>query len=176
MENSIKSIAKNYGTYLGGLLALLTVLVYAVSLDMMTNVWYGIFILLLIVVFGIVSVAKTKGESEGYISFKQSFTAYFITILIGLVISTVVSYIIFNIIDPEAAEAIKEKTIEASIAMMEGFGAPPDSIARSEEHTSELQSRRNLVCRLLLEKKKKKKNKVIEAKKNTNINNEVKSV
>ena len=30
-------------------------------------------------------------------------------------------------------------------------------ITRSEEHTSELQSRTNLVCRLLLEKKKKKK-------------------
>src|SRR2546427_8648183 len=30
--------------------------------------------------------------------------------------------------------------------------------ARSEEHTSELQSQSNLVCRLLLEKKKKKKN------------------
>src|SRR5690606_41515426 len=29
------------------------------------------------------------------------------------------------------------------------------SINRSEEHTSELQSRENLVCRLLLEKKKK---------------------
>src|SRR5690606_40748852 len=29
--------------------------------------------------------------------------------------------------------------------------------ARSEEHTSELQSRENLVCRLLLEKKKKNK-------------------
>src|SRR2546421_7343308 len=34
-------------------------------------------------------------------------------------------------------------------------GRPP----RSEEHTSELQSRSDLVCRLLLEKKKKKKNK-----------------
>src|SRR5436309_14443149 len=33
------------------------------------------------------------------------------------------------------------------------------SIGRSEEHTSELQSRENLVCRLLLEKKKKKKTK-----------------
>src|SRR5204863_9838519 len=31
------------------------------------------------------------------------------------------------------------------------------SCIRSEEHTSELQSRRDLVCRLLLEKKKKKK-------------------
>src|SRR6266566_9793704 len=33
--------------------------------------------------------------------------------------------------------------------------------ARSEEHTSELQSPCNLVCRLLLEKKKKKLNQVI---------------
>src|SRR5207302_8231993 len=33
---------------------------------------------------------------------------------------------------------------------------------RSEEHTSELQSRENLVCRLLLEKKKKKKINKIE--------------
>src|SRR5438309_11561005 len=32
-----------------------------------------------------------------------------------------------------------------------------DTAARSEEHTSELQSQFHLVCRLLLEKKKKKK-------------------
>src|SRR5215475_15495407 len=42
----------------------------------------------------------------------------------------------------------------------------PDVVQiRSEEHTSELQSRENLVCRLLLEKKKKKKNKTIKEKK-----------
>src|SRR5207249_11615679 len=34
----------------------------------------------------------------------------------------------------------------------------PERHVRSEEHTSELQSRFDLVCRLLLEKKKKKKN------------------
>src|SRR5690554_3311575 len=33
-----------------------------------------------------------------------------------------------------------------------------NNAGRSEEHTSELQSRPHLVCRLLLEKKKKKKN------------------
>src|SRR5947199_4960942 len=37
------------------------------------------------------------------------------------------------------------------------FGQP-NSGGRSEEHTSELQSLRHLVCRLLLEKKKKKIN------------------
>src|SRR5690606_41487492 len=37
-----------------------------------------------------------------------------------------------------------------------GATAQRDALARSEEHTSELQSRENLVCRLLLEKKKNK--------------------
>src|SRR5258706_9417351 len=35
------------------------------------------------------------------------------------------------------------------------------SVSRSEEHTSELQSLTNLVCRLLLEKKKKKNKKTL---------------
>src|SRR5438270_6446473 len=37
------------------------------------------------------------------------------------------------------------------------FSNVNDLLYRSEEHTSELQSQSNLVCRLLLEKKKKKK-------------------
>src|SRR5436309_11567722 len=44
---------------------------------------------------------------------------------------------------------------------------------RSEEHTSELQSRENLVCRLLLEKKK-KKNKNIKIKHKNKHTNQVK--
>src|SRR5438045_7955514 len=36
-----------------------------------------------------------------------------------------------------------------------------EDLLRSEEHTSELQSLRHLVCRLLLEKKKKKQNRKI---------------
>src|SRR5438105_8426273 len=43
----------------------------------------------------------------------------------------------------------------------EDDSAVPKTETRSEEHTSELQSRVDLVCRLLLEKKKKKKYKVI---------------
>src|SRR2546430_5737558 len=39
-----------------------------------------------------------------------------------------------------------------------GAMIPTERIERSEEHTSELQSQSNLVCRLLLEKKKKKDN------------------
>src|SRR3712207_7985497 len=42
------------------------------------------------------------------------------------------------------------------LACTRDLGCPP--VVRSEEHTSELQSRQYLVCRLLLEKKKHKHN------------------
>src|SRR5438034_2904158 len=41
------------------------------------------------------------------------------------------------------------------VAQHGGRAEPPAVLARSEEHTSELQSHSDLVCRLLLEKKKK---------------------
>src|SRR5690349_23431350 len=47
----------------------------------------------------------------------------------------------------ELAQAINENG-EAAL-----FMPTYDEVVRSEEHTSELQSRRDLVCRLLLEKK-----------------------
>src|ERR1035438_10924797 len=44
---------------------------------------------------------------------------------------------------------------------------PPLLRARSEEHTSELQSLRHLVCRLLLEKKKKTTHQQVDARDST---------
>src|SRR5690606_42123783 len=46
-----------------------------------------------------------------------------------------------------------EEELRQPVAVEEQVGGDG---TRSEEHTSELQSRENLVCRLLLEKKKKK--------------------
>src|SRR2546422_5463782 len=48
---------------------------------------------------------------------------------------------------------VKDAQGETEVILMTAFGS--DDL-RSEEHTSELQSRLHLVCRLLLEKKKKK--------------------
>src|SRR2546421_6227988 len=62
-----------------------------------------------------------------------------------------------------AAPSIKPPTGSGSDRRRGGrakIGTTP--CARSEEHTSELQSRSDLVCRLLLEKKKKKISEVMQ--------------
>src|SRR5437016_7880401 len=73
-------------------------------------------------------------------------------------------------------QAVREGLTQAEAARL--FGVARGTVngwmglwereGRSEEHTSELQSLTNLVCRLLLEKKKKKKNK------NTNRTHKIK--
>src|SRR3712207_7197818 len=47
-----------------------------------------------------------------------------------------------------------EKTTRNALRVLSLVGHTHVPVARSEEHTSELQSRQYLVCRLLLEKKK----------------------
>lgn len=133
METSTKSSAINHGLYLGAFLALATVIAYAVNLDLFTKWWWGIGLLIAIIVFGIISSMKSKNIQNGFISFKQAFSSYFITIAIGLIISTVVSVIIFNFIDPDAAITLKEKIMDSQVEMMRNFGAPEEAIANAVE-------------------------------------------
>src|SRR3712207_8640570 len=56
------------------------------------------------------------------------------------------------LVDGAAAQVLLDEVVPDAGRGIQG------AVDRSEEHTSELQSRQYLVCRLLLEKKKKKKN------------------
>src|SRR5690349_23685288 len=55
------------------------------------------------------------------------------------------------------AQELREAIAATKRARRQKTQAAAEAAARSEEHTSELQSRRDLVCRLLLEKKKERK-------------------
>ncbi len=131
MEKTIKSIATNYGLYLGATLALITVIVYAVDLKLFVDTLFGISIYIIVIVFGIIAVIKSKQLFNGYLSFKETFTSYFLTVLIGLVISSLVSFLLFNFIDVEAANVLKEQSIEKIIKILEGFNTPNEIIAET---------------------------------------------
>ncbi|WP_298496714.1 DUF4199 domain-containing protein [uncultured Algibacter sp.] len=133
MEKSLKSIATNYGLYLGITLALITVFAYAVNLDLYTKIWFGLCLLALIIIFGIISVVNSKKANNGFLSFKNAFTSYFITVLIGIVISTLISIIIFNFIDPEAAAELQEKVINSQIERLEAYNVPSEVIDETME-------------------------------------------
>src|SRR2546422_5812165 len=64
---------------------------------------------------------------------------------------------------PMPATAAAVQVAAAEHARQLAAHSDEDFSARSEEHTSELQSRLHLVCRLLLEKKKKKQRQRVDS-------------
>jgi len=134
MENSIKSSAINYGLYLGVAMVLFTVIAYAVDLSLLTKFWYGALIWIVIIVIGVLSISSSRKILNGIISFKECLGSWVLTISIGIVISTVVTFLIFGVIDPEAAESLKQLTIDSTISTLEGFNVPAEAIAESVEN------------------------------------------
>src|SRR5262245_64149690 len=67
------------------------------------------------------------------------------------------------IVVASAPRSLRQRIDQLGVATAENdiVGFARQTQLRSEEHTSELQSLRHLVCRLLLEKKKKKKQKLV---------------
>src|SRR5437016_14555335 len=91
-------------------------------------------------------------------SLKWKITASFsgLILLLGVLVIAIVYYFTSNALQKQVdlrSVAIATNLSDASA----GYVSRKSSLERSEEHTSELQSLTNLVCRLLLEKKKKKK-------------------
>lgn len=128
MKKTLKSVSVNYGIYLGLALAAITILIYAVKIELFTAWWLGILLIVMIMGFGLAAALKSKALLGGFMSFKEAFTAYFITIALGTVISTVVGIVIFNLVDPDSAQYINEKIIEMTAETMENWGAPQASI------------------------------------------------
>lgn len=131
MNKPLKSSALNYGLYLGLTLIAVTTIIYAFNLELFSNWWLGIILFLVIIGFGVVSAAKAKSLNNGFLSFKEGFSAYFITVAVGAILSGIVSIILFNVIDPDAAQFLNEKAIENAQAMMEKFGAPQAEIDKA---------------------------------------------
>lgn len=131
MEKSSKSIAVNYGIYLALFLSSITILAYVINLEWLTSMGVGIGLFIIILIFGIISIVKTKNVLQGFISFKEAFTSYFTTVAIGMVISAIVSIILFNYVDPDAADYLKEQVILKTTKMMENFGTPQEAIDKA---------------------------------------------
>lgn len=137
MNDTVKSTALNYGLYLGGFFAVLSAVIYAVNLDLFTEWWLGIIFFAAAIIVGVLASLKSKSLLGGFISFKDAFTAFFITLAVATLIGTLVSIAIFTFIDPGAAEYLNEKILVMTKETMERFGAPQEAIVEAIEKARE---------------------------------------
>ncbi len=137
MEQTTKSAAINYGVYLGAITSLITITIYGIDIDLFTAPWLGVVLFILVVAFGAVSALNSRKLLGGFISFKQAFSSYFITIAVGTLMSSIVGVAIYTYIDPEAAIYLNEQVLILLKETMERIGLPQEAIIAAIEEASE---------------------------------------
>lgn len=141
MNPTIKNMSVNFGLYIGGALGLLTILAYAINLELFAKWWFGVILLVGMIAAGAFVIIKAKQAQHGFITFKDAFTYYFIAIVIAIIISGAISVILFNFIDPEAALDLKDKILEVQVESMRKWKAPEESIT---QFVSEMEKQGNM--------------------------------
>ena len=130
METQAKKQALNLGLYMGLALIVVTSICYVINIGLLANFWVGLLNLLIVFSFALFSCYFTR-KIMGFPNFKDVFTSYTITVALGLAISTIFTIVLFNLIDPDAAEIIKEQSIVEMQSIMERFNAPQAEIDKA---------------------------------------------
>ncbi|OIQ22140.1 MAG: hypothetical protein BM557_01835 [Flavobacterium sp. MedPE-SWcel] len=137
MTDLIKKNGVNFGLILGIVSILIGATLYAINLEFMVSFWIGIIIFFINIGIAIFAIIKSKKGMEGFISFKEAFTAYFITMAIGSAFYVVFMILLLNVIDPGAKEIISELLIEKTVTMMQGMNVPTDAIKEAVKNMQE---------------------------------------
>ncbi|MFV8347441.1 MULTISPECIES: DUF4199 domain-containing protein [Flavobacterium] len=124
----IKKNGVTYGITLGVILALITATMYAIDLKLFVSGWIGGLTFVIYLVIGILLLTKTKKDINGFFSFKDAFTAFFITVVIALLISTLLSVLLFNVIDPSAKDTVNDLLVKYMAETLQKFGTPASAI------------------------------------------------
>lgn len=127
-----------------GFVSILLFTIYSMFMMETAGMWgaagFGIFSFILMMVLLSIMALQQRKAMGGFITFKEAFSAIFVSILIVVVMSQVYSAIYTNLIDPE----YYEKTLQMSQNMTLQLGASEEAteqaIAQAEEQIEKQKS------------------------------------
>ncbi|SDX27070.1 Protein of unknown function [Lutibacter oricola] len=133
MNEFIKKNGINFGLILGFLLILPTMLGYAFDISLLVSYWTLAYVFLAVIILGILVIAFSKKALGGFISFKQAFASYFIMIIVSFFLSTLLNFALFNVIDKDFEQVVKEEQIALTEKQRDFFAnqmgdAPQDKV------------------------------------------------
>ena len=136
MERDLKKNSLNSGLILGGILLLIATLTYSINFKLFLNTYLSIAISFTIIGAGIYSTFNTITFNGGTITFGDAFKSYFIATAIGYLIYWIWMFIIYSIIDTDAARVIDEQAMLMAKEMFENLGVAQEMIALSMDEMS----------------------------------------
>lgn len=130
-NNALAKDAFKMGAFFGLIQIVITMLLYVMGVEYMVKWWatflvFGAVIGLLI--YGGLKWRKSNGNVAPY---GKMFLYLWLVFIAMFAVSTIFNIILYNVIDPDLASNMKEAVIDATMSMMESFGAPEEAVEQA---------------------------------------------
>lgn len=102
-------------------LGIMHILFWKIDLSLYLGMSSYIFYILLFVLL-VLAQLKARTLLNGFIEYSEALKVYVVNAAIAILGNAVVAYVIYNIIDPQAQETLKELTLEMAREMAEKMG------------------------------------------------------
>lgn len=136
-QPTLMSHVIKWGLIVGGVSIAITILLYAIDYTLMVQLkvlFAMLAIYLGIVIYSGIDYRKSIG---GYMKYGQAFIHGFGVLALSALVSTIFAFLLYNVIDTDLPKNLTDASIENTRAMMEGFGAPEESIDQALEQAKE---------------------------------------
>lgn len=137
MNTTLKQIGIKFGSIAAVLLIAAYLFFYFVDYKLMNSIIGGFILLFIVIAFGILSTYIAKQKLGGYLTFKEAFIPYFLTVAIGVLASTLFLFILYGLLDTETAALVKQDSIALTQQQMHNFGVPSEQAAQSVQMVTE---------------------------------------
>jgi uncharacterized membrane protein len=91
-----------------------------------------------IIIIGVLCVFIARRKVGGYVTFREAFTPYLITIAIGVTVNYLMYNILFNLVDPSAKEVINTVLHDMLVDTLNNSGLPQEQINEQLSKSQEL--------------------------------------
>ncbi len=136
MNQILKQIGIKFGVFTALFLIIAYLVIYFVDYRWMNSIIGGFGLLFIVIVFGFLASYIGKQKLGGYITFKEAFIPYFLTITISIFAGTLLVYLLYGIVDTDTAALLKQDAIEMTQKQMQNFGVPAEQAAISVKEVS----------------------------------------
>ncbi len=133
IEQNNSQHAIKWGLILGLVSVVITLLVYLIDIAFFASPYFNF--VYLIVYLGLVIYAGRdyRNESGGFLTYGKAFMHAFVILVIAGFIDKVFLYILFNLIDPQAADTLVKITMDSTMKLMESIGGGANTTQMMDE-------------------------------------------
>jgi hypothetical protein len=136
MNPIVKQEASRWGLIMASVSVIFYLIAYLFSLKLFVSIGVTTLLFAVNITLLVLAIRSAREQMEGFIEFKDAFTTAFVANVIASLIGTAVVIVIFNVLDPTAADEIQKIVIEQTIYWADRFGAPESQMEKMVEDLS----------------------------------------